>query len=528
MTGTSYSRRSFLRDASAAGILLGLGASSLAGCGRQPSMAQSTAAPTGAPKPGGTLRIGMVGAGKGESFDPSAASSALINVAMTCAVFDPLITYGPDMRLRPALATSWTSDASGSAWTFKLRQGVAWHDGKPFTADDVIYSFQWMETPGSGLGPAVANIDTAKVSKKDPNTVVVPLKSPDPRFPETIALAWIVQAGAKDFTKPVGTGPFTFVSLDQGQQSVCKRNPVYWDTGKPYVDELRLLSLKDDTARLNALLSGQTDVMAQLPYAQAKSSISEDFWLLRSPGLTAQAFYMAVDEDPFTDPRIRQALRLLVDRQQLVDVALNGFGTVANDLYGRALPYFDVALPQRTRDVAKAKDLLAQAGHASGLTLRLQTSAAAPGMVEAATLFQQQAKDAGVTVKISQVDPDAYFDPTRDYLTMPFAQTVWQGITSLGSFYQTALLKGAPGNETHWTSPHTADLIGAATSAPDDASARTAWDAVQQEQYDSGGYIWWGNCDNLDAASKKVGGIVPGVSQNLGLPTSLAEAYFVA
>ena len=520
----AISRRNMLRGAVAAGALLA-GGTSLAACGRQPVAA--TDGPAGPPRRGGRLRVGMVSAGKGESFDPSLAQSALINVAMCCAVFDSLVHLAPDGSLRPMLATSWSPDATASTWTFQLRQGVTWHDGKPFTADDVLYALRWMAKPGNGLASFVSAVDIDRLAKTGPSTVVVPLKQPNLLFPYSLSMAWIIQDGTEDFTKPVGTGPFLFTSLAPGQQSVCRRNPSYWDTGKPYVDELVLLSLKDDAARLNALLSGQIDIMAQVPAAQAKSQLVGKVRLVRSPGVTAQAFYMAADHEPFTDVRVRQALRLLADRRQLVDVGLLGYGTVANDLFGKGLEYYDDTLPQRERDVRQAKALLAAAGHGGGLTLDLQTSAVAPGIVEAATLFQQQAKEGGVTINVSQVDPTSYFDPSRDYLKMPFAQTLWQGIPTLTDFYTTALTSGASFNETHWSSKHTDDLVTAAVTAPDAAAAKAAWANVQREQYETGSYLWWGAVDNLDAASDKVGGLVPSRYQNLGLPTGLTEAFLV-
>ncbi|MFJ9374731.1 ABC transporter substrate-binding protein [Streptomyces sp. NPDC101455] len=248
------------------------------------------------------------------------------------------------------LATSWTSDSTASVWTFRLREGVTWHDGTDFTSADVLYSLTWMAKPGNGLALNVADVDLDKVSAQGPYTVVVPLKSPNLLFPYSLATASIVRRGAEDFTRPVGTGPFSFVSLDPGQQAVRTRNPAYWDPGKPYLDELVFLSVKDDFARLNALLSGQTDVMAQVPFTQAKSQLVGDVRLIRSPGVTAQAFYMATDKHPFDDVRVRRALRLVVDRRQLVEVALFGFGTVGNDLYGKGLEYYDGSLPQRTRE----------------------------------------------------------------------------------------------------------------------------------------------------------------------------------
>jgi len=470
----------------------------------------------------------MVGAGKSESFNPALASSALISVARCCAVFDSLLYITPGGQLKPMLATSWSADAAAQTWTFQLRPGVRWHDGTAFTADDVIYSLNWMAKPGNDLGPVVATVDLKHVRKAGPHTVVVPLKQANPLFPYSLTMAWIIKNKTTDFTKPIGTGPFVFDSLAPGQQSTSRRNSNYWDTGKPYVDALTFYSLGDDTARLDALLAEEIDIMAQVPPAQARAQLYGDFRLIRSRGTTAQCFYMAVDHPPFDDVRVRQALRLLVDRQQLVDVALLGYGSVANDLYGKGFLYYDGSLPQRVRDVQKAKALLAEAGHGRGLTLDLQTSTAAPGMTEAATLFQQQAKAANVTIKVTQVDPTSYFDPTREYLKMPFAQSFWQGFYTLTDFYAESIVSGGYGDETHWASKHTDALVKSATMATDPEAAKAAWALVQAEQYDSGGYIWWGNVDNLDAASNKVGGLTPNPYLNLGLPTGLTDAFLVS
>lgn len=502
-------------------LLLGSAAGLLAAC-----RTTTTSAPQKTPIRGGRLRVGMVGAGKSESFNPSTAVSAIINMARVCAVFDPLVDIGPNLDLRPALATEWSHDASARKWTFKLRSGVLWHDGKPFTADDVVYSLRWMAEPDNQLSAAVANV--AKSTAVNPGTVLITLKQPDLMLPHALGGTWIIQKGTTDFARPVGTGPFVFESLTPGQRSVCKRNPHYWSPGKPYVDELVIQSIDDDTARVNALLGGQLDVLCQMPFSQAKVyERSTAIRLLNSPSVAAQAFYLAVDKPPFDDVRVRQALRLLVDRKQLVDVALHGYGTVANDLFGSGMQYYLSALPQRQRDVAKAKALLAEAGQAN-LTITLETSAVAPGMVEAAALFAQQAKEGGVTIKVTQVDSASYFDPTVQYLKRPFGQTFWAGFSSLSGFYQYAVLPDAPGNETHWHNDHTTSLYNAAISATDPAAAAEAWGDLQQEQYDSGGYIWWANINNVDAVSSRVGGITPSRYLSIGLPSGLANAYLTA
>jgi peptide/nickel transport system substrate-binding protein len=201
---------------------------------------------------------------------------------------------------------------------------------------------------------------------------------------------------------------------------------------------------------------------------------------------------------------------------------LDGFGTVANDVFGHGLEFYDSSLVQRTQDITKARQLLAAAGHPDGITLELQTSAAAAGMVEAATLFAQQAKAAGVTVNITNVNPGSYFDPTTMYLKMPFAQSIWTGFNTLSDYYQYSLIPGAAGNETHWNDPATVTAIDAA------ANAASAWQRVQRQQYDEGGYLWWANVDIVDGCSKKLAGITPTGIYPLGLPVSLATAYFPA
>jgi peptide/nickel transport system substrate-binding protein len=517
------SRRAFLHRTASAGLLLGAGAG-LAACEHQTSALSTLAKP----RRGGRLRIGITGAGNQESLNPSSAAYTLINLAMATAVFDTLIILNPDLSLAPGLATSWTSNRPATEWTFDLRPGVTWHDGKPFTASDVIYSLRWMAAPGNGLAGLVSNVDLAGIRQSGTSKVVVPLKTPDLLFPQTICDGYIIQDGEKNFVHPVGTGPFAFQSLIQGEHSVFLRNPHYWDHPKPYVDELIIYSLASDTARVDALISGQIDVCSQVPFTQARTGLGNGFSLLRSPGQSAYAFYMAVDKPPFDDVRVRQALRLLTDRQQLIDVALDGFGTVANDLYGRGLEFYDNGLPQHQHDVAEARSLLRAAGHGSGLTLDLQTSDIAPGVTAAAALFQQQAAAAGVTVNVTQANPSAYFNPAELYLKMPFAQTFWSGYNTLQLFYQYALMPGAAGNETHWDSNDTTSWIQAASSASSAAAAGRQWAAVQQQQWSEGGYIWWANVDNLDAASDQVGGIRPGPLLNLGLPTSLANAYFIA
>lgn len=157
-------------------------------------------------------------------------------------------------------------------WELKLRPDVTWHDGKPFTADYVIYTLQEMNDAKHISHSSVTNVKLGDVKKLNDLTLRIPLKSPNARLFDSFVQqnTVIVQDGAKDFSKPVGTGAFMFDSFSVGERSLCKRNPNYWEEGKPYVDEWEDISIDDNAARLNALLAGEIDMMSQLPFAQAK------------------------------------------------------------------------------------------------------------------------------------------------------------------------------------------------------------------------------------------------------------------
>jgi len=146
--------------------------------------------------------------------------------------------------------------------------------------------------------------------------------------------------------------------------------------------------------------------------------------------------------------------------------------------------------------------------------------------VESATLLADQAAKAGVHINVSQVSATSYFDPTLSYLKMPFAQSIWTGVLNLNSFYPYAIQSNGAYNETHWNDPHTDALIAKATQATTDVAATSAWQAVQRQQWEDGGYVIWANVNNVDATSTKVAGITPSRYLPLGLPTGFTDAYF--
>lgn len=521
--GVPLTRRSLLRGT--ASLLAAGGAGSLlAACGSG-SSSQSLGSTTtklsggGSPVRGGTLRVGMSTGGSSDTLDPHAAVST-VDAARAGNLFDRLTVIGTGNKVRMQLAESMQPNRQATTWTIRLRDGVTWHDGSPLTADDVIYTLRRIGDPKSAAaGKAkVAVIDLKGLKKLDARTVQVPLKKPIADLAPTFAIFYmaIIKNGttAADLkSHPIGTGPFMYKSFSPGKNSLFVRNPHYWDAGKPYVEQLALDSITDSTARLNALIGGQVDMIEALEFAQAKAEQNAGRIVVAqtSPGQIVP-MTMRVDVKPFDDVRVRQALRLIADRPALVRTAQLGVGDMANDLFGKGLPYYASDLPQRHQDIEQAKSLLKQAGQ-SNLTVELNTSKVAPGMLESATAFAEQAKAAAVTVKLNRV-PDGDFYGAN-YLKYPFGMTQWTS-QPIPSWLQDAVVTGAAYNETHWFRPSFDTLVQEAQGELDAAKRSDKYHQIQQILYDQGGYLIWGDQPFLDGLSKKVGGFVPISAQALG------------
>jgi peptide/nickel transport system substrate-binding protein len=308
-----------------------------------------------------------------------------------------------------------------------------------------------------------------------------------------------------DPKNPVGTGPFKYVSFTAGQQSEFAKFADYWEEGRPYADKLVIIDFPDDTARVNALLGGQVEVIDNLPAAQLQSVKSNPSLRVVSSETGAwQPFTMRVDQAPFNDAKVRQAFRLIVDREQMVQQVLSGQGRVANDLYAPYDSAFAGDLPQRKQDLEQAKSLLKQAGR-EGLSVELVTAPVFQGIVEAAQVFAQQAKGAGVNVKLRKVDSGTFYGD--NYLKWGFAQDFWATRAYLSQVAQ-GDLPDSPFNETHWKDPKFIDLIQQARGEVDDGKRKDILHAAQTMQYEQGGYIIQYFSNIIDAHSAKVGGLV--------------------
>ena len=516
-------RREFLR-AGAVGVLGASAAGVIAACGSSTSSSQDAAVTSskqffpgpagGTPVRGGTLTAGMVTAGSAETIDVR----KLLNfpdLVRSYNLLDPMFFATPGGGVAPGLVLEWSSSKDAKMWRFKLRDGVTWHNGKPFDADDIIFTIKgsWFAKSSNFLPLAKTIVDVNGVRKLDRLTVEIPLLKGVAQFPSVTYAqnAWVVQAGTTNFSDGVGTGPFKLESFTPGSRSVFSANKDYWQSGLPYIDTLVINSTyADDNARLNGLLAGDLDVVSTVPPALAKANAASGRIVLgNEPGPAFVAPSMRVDKAPFTDPRVTQALKLVANRRAAVSDAFDGYATPGNDCPCATNQYFASDI-KAEYDPEKARSLLKAAGH-EGLSLTLYTGDIIPGMNETATLYAQQAKAAGMNITVQIVNPSIYYSaasPGGNYTDKLFSINNWTtGTNSLAAFYLQALYTGCPYAETHFGSPSDDKLLFDALGETDPSAAQQKWHAVQELQVQKGGYVVMENFDWLDAYAPRVRGI---------------------
>lgn len=509
---TANSRRIAISLLTAAAIAASL--VSITACSSGGSSGAVATGSASVPKAGGTLRVGIVGGSAKDNLDAHAPVTHP-DEARVIQLYDTLANYDNDHKIQMDLADKITSSSDAKTWTVHLRSGLKFSDGKAITADDVVFTFNRITDPTNPQAAAtsLAGLDRGGMKATDAQTAVFPFTGPFATFTDTVAQydMGIVPAGY-DPKKPISSGPFMFESFLPGQQSTFVKNPHYWRAGQPHLDKVTIVDFPDDTARVNALLGGQVDAIDQLPLGQINVvKANAQLKVLESATGSWIPFTMRVDQAPFNDPRVREAFRLIVDRKQMVDQVLSGHGTVGNDMYAPFDACFPKSIPQRSQNIAKAKRLLADAGK-SNLTVDLVTSPAAAGLVEAAQVFAQQAKAAGVTVNVKKVDPGEFYG--EQYLKRTFSQDFWFTRDYLPQTANSGF-NTSPYNETHWADKAWSDLVSQANATTDQAKRCVLIQQAEKIEYNSGGYIIWGFPNSVDAYSAAVHGFVPDKS---GIP----------
>ena len=501
LSGDAFGRRQFLRGVAATGAAAAAGGL-LAACGSSGTPSTTKTTPAATRKRGGDLKVGLSGGSGSDTLDPHHGLTYL-DTARAQSLYQPLVQLNAQAQTEYVLAEH-IQPISPTEFTIHLRPGITFHDGKPLTADDVIFTFRRIKKgkfSGAGsLGP----MDLAGLKALNTHTVHVPMTAGYASFVDQLAFwyyLYIVPVGFNP-AKPNGTGPFVYKSFKPGQQSVFTKNPNFWKSGLPWVDTLTITDFSDNLALQNALTTGVIHGAGAFDGPQLASlSTTSGVKAVASHTGAITPFTMRVDVPPFNDINVRQAMRLLVDRPQLISSALDSYGTVASDVFSPFDPNHDPTLV-RQQDIPQAKALLKKAGK-EGLTVTLTTSPVATGTVSMATVLAAQAKAAGVTIKLSNVPPSTFFG--HDYLHWTFSQDFYNYSPYLAQVAQ-SMQPTSPFNETHWNNPRYNALYKQANGTIDPAKRKQIVYEMQTIDFNEGGYIIPAFIDALDAYSDKITG----------------------
>jgi peptide/nickel transport system substrate-binding protein len=470
----SISRRQFVRRGAVIGMSTSLMGVILAACGNAnspSSSSSSSAAASGTPTKGGSLRLATQA--PTAAINPLTISDAggLCMLAQTgeFLAFDD----NQALALKPMLATSWTPKKNGTIWTFKLRSGVKFHDGSPLTADDVVYTIQQLADPknaSNALSTFAGVLKPAGVVKVDSGTVEFHLEAANGNFPYLVSSdnynAVIVPKGT-DFAKWqstfIGTGPFKLKSYTQNVSADFVANPDYWG-GAPHLDSTTFNFYASQQPQILALQGGQVDGIVQFVVQGAQSLLNNSqFNIIKLKSANHRELSMRNDQAPFTDPRVRQAIALSLDRPGMVKALLDSYGDLGNDSpFAPKFPSTDTSVPQRALDIAKAKALLSAAGHPSGFSTTLTTEEYQE-IPQLAQVIAEAATKIGVNIKLKVENQTNYYGKATygnsDWLdaTMSLVDYGDRGVPNV--FLEAPLSSSGPWNAAHFKNPTYDSLV---------------------------------------------------------------------
>ncbi len=482
----------------------------LGGLDQQPAGAETGPQATKGSKPrhGGTIHLGSTGGSSSDTLDANNAVNNL-DFARSPQLYECLLEWDSNAQPVLGLAEELTPNKDATEWTIRVKKGIEFHNGKELTSDDVIFTFQRIVKNDFSGASILAYVDVKNLRKVDRYTLAAPTYHPFSIMDIAVVGEGemsIVPVGY-DPKKPVGTGAFKYESFTPGVQSTFTRNPNYWRSGQPYVDEVVITDYTDETSQDNALLAGDITCADQLSAPSIATlragGVSVDVW--KGPGWIP--FTMRVDTPPFNDVNVRQALRLVIDRTTMREVVYGGYGWIGNDIFGITDPEYDHAIPQRHQDIDRAKYLLKKAGKEK-LTTTLVTAPIHAGAESMATVLKEQAALAGITINLKVLTDDGFF---VEYLKWAFSQDWWDGYPYLSQVAY-SMVPTAPWDETHWPKspeyPRYASLYTEALKTLDKAKQKDIVHEMMEIDWNYGGYIIPVFNPVIAAQSSKLDGVV--------------------
>ena len=519
------SRRDFIRRGSVVGISLPLLGAIVSACGSSTTTSPSSGGATG--QAGATIKAGITvptGAINPVTVADQGGLDMLGQTGEYLCLSDQTLT------LKPVLATSWTPNSAADVWTFKIRQGVKFHDGSPLTADDVVYTYKLQTNPAgksSALSALGGVLTPSGVQKVDDFTVAFHLKAPNGNFPYLTSsdnYNMIILPNNYDPAKWessfVGTGPFVMKSYTAKVGASFTRNAQYWGA-KALPSATQFTFYSDQTPMNLALTAGTIDVVGQFAVAGGEQLLASGapYNVIKLKSSAHRELSMRNDQAPFTDPRVRQAIALSLDRPAILQALFKGLADLGNDSpFAPVFPSTNTSVAQRAQDIAKAKSLLAAAGHPNGFSTHLITEQLAE-IPQYAQIIVQSAKAIGVTIGLTVETSTKYYGNflfgTSDWLdaTMSLVDYGHRGVPNLflGAPLQTIDAKTGTGawNAAHFSNAQYDKLLGQYVAAADLSTQRSIAGQIQTLLLNETPIVYGYFYNYLTATAKNLNGAYP-------------------
>ena len=496
------SRRDALRMLGVAGVAAA-GAGSLFGAAGK-VFADDETATAAKGKPGGRIRVAGMSSSTADTLDP--AKGALSTDYVRHFMFYNGLTRF-DRHLVPQLELAERIDNDkATVWTITLRKDITFHNGKGLSAADVVFSLTRHKDPATGSKVLPLMAQFSEIKATGPLEVQITLSSPNAELPSILAVSHllIVPEGTTDFSQGIGTGPFKVKEFKPGVRSISVRNTGYWKPGLPYLDEIEFIAIADEPSRVNALLSGDVHMINEVnPRSTQRIAASTGHRVVDAPSGNYTDLIIRQDQMPGQNADFTQAMKYLLDREQVKSAVFRGYAVVGNDHpIAPGSRYHNTELPQRAYDPEKAKFLLKKAGMEK-ITMPLVCSPAATGSVDIAVLLQQSAKSVGLNLNVNRLPSDGYW--SNHWMKHPLSFGNINPRPNADVIFSQFFQSTAPWNESGWKNEQFDQLLMLARGETDDAKRAKMYGDMQtlvSENCGIGIPVFISNIDGVDQRIK--------------------------
>jgi peptide/nickel transport system substrate-binding protein len=477
-----------------------------------PATAEPAAAEEAGPTYGGTLRAAFQNewAGLDNHTVSSYSSYQILN-----NVVEGLTFFDDELNLVPWLAESWEQSEDGLTWTFKLRQGVKFHNGREMTADDVKWSFERLIDPATGAGNAArVGPPETRIEVIDPYTVAITHPEPFGIFPQSLGFDKSTGIVARESLEadgtiavPIGTGPFKISEVEGTTRLLLEKHGDYWQEGLPYLDAVEVTPIPDDTVRETALRGGEVDwVLAIAPQNFESLDADPNIVVATAPQLSYDYIGVNLTREPFSDVRVRQAIALALDRQELCDAGFFGLCDTLQEPVGEGSPWKFGYAPY-DQDLDRARELMAEAGYADGFEMELLPTTQYGETVRAAQVLQQQLAEIGITATINAPEWSEWLELEGNFLYDAYICN-WNGLIDADQYYYLQHHTGLVFNFTGYSNPEFDALVDEGRSISDFETRYPIYEQANQILVDDAPYIYMYNKQEIRAYAPYVKGFV--------------------